>query len=302
MKRARGSLTQVSIALAPGAEEPVAALCERLLGQCPATYTDAATGVTISSLYLEPEAWSEERRAALAAGLSELRRAGVNLGAGDVRVHSVRREDWAESWKKHFRPMVIARDLLIQPSWTRRRPRPGQALVILDPGLSFGTGQHPTTRFCLQQLVVFRRRARRAPSFLDVGTGSGILAVAAARLGYRPIHAFDFDPDAVRIARRNATQNRVRDAIQLYRADVSLLPARARARFDVVGANLTADLLVAHLARLRVRLAARGRLVLAGILTSQFGEVEDACLRSGLRRVAHATVGEWRSGAFEAVE
>ena len=139
----------------------------------------------------------------------------------------MRREDWAESWKRHFKPIEIGDALLVKPSWSKRRPRKNQAVVILDPGLSFGTGQHPTTAFCLREIVrlkLAKERGRLArefktrhhadepsalQSFLDIGTGSGILAIAAAKLGYQPVHAFDFDAEAVRIARANARANRV---------------------------------------------------------------------------------------------
>jgi ribosomal protein L11 methyltransferase len=85
-------------------------------------------------------------------------------------------------------------------------------VVILDPGLSFGTGQHPTTSFCLHEIARCRKNGHAAQSFLDIGTGSGILAIAAAKLGYQPVHAFDFDPESVRVARENARKNRVETA------------------------------------------------------------------------------------------
>src|SRR5439155_23112501 len=114
--------------------------------------------------------------------------------------------------------------LLLKPSWSRCRARRGQAVVVLDPGLSFGTGQHPTTRFCLEQIVA-RRTQDRGQSFLDMGTGSGILAIAAAKLGYHPVAAFDVDAHAVRIARANARKNGVADTLHPRRQDLRQLPA-----------------------------------------------------------------------------
>ena len=135
-------------------------------------------------------------------------RAGWIRDREPSRSGGIRHEDWAESWKRHFKPIEIGRRLLIKPSWSRRRPKPHQQVVVLDPGLSFGTGQHPTTAFCLAEVA---RLVKNAParSFLDIGTGSGILAIAAARLNYQPIWAFDFDPEAVRMARANAQTNQV---------------------------------------------------------------------------------------------
>jgi SAM-dependent methyltransferase len=116
-------------------------------------------------------------------------------------------------------------------------------VVVLDPGLSFGTGQHPTTGFCLRELVR-RRESGVEQSFLDLGTGSGILAIAAAKMGYTPVVALDFDPDCVRVAQNNARRNRVADRVTVRRGDVSCLSKHPRPRHDVVCANLVAPLLV----------------------------------------------------------
>ena len=108
----------------------------------------------------------------------------MKIGAGKIEIAKVKREDWAESWKRHFHPIEIGKTLLVKPSWSKKRPAKNQAVVILDPGLSFGTGQHPTTSFCLHQIARGRKNGTPRPSFLDIGTGSGILAIAAAKLGY----------------------------------------------------------------------------------------------------------------------
>ena len=121
---------------------------------------------------------------------------GLNIGSGTVRIARIKREDWAESWKKHFKAFEVGRSLLVKPSWIKRLPRAGQAVVVLDPGLSFGTGQHPTTAFCLSEIVRGEKK-ETSRSFLDIGTGSGILAIAAAKLNFRPVRAFDFDPASV---------------------------------------------------------------------------------------------------------
>jgi ribosomal protein L11 methyltransferase len=204
-------------------------------------------------------------------------------------------ENWAESWKRHFKPIEIGARLLIKPGWSRRKPKANQAAVVLDPGLSFGTGQHATTRFCLEQIVAFRRHQRKQ-SMLDVGTGSGILAIAAAKLGYAPVHAFDCDPVAVRIARANAAANGVVNKVRLARKDVAAEPTPRR--HDLICANLLADLLIAERRRLAGWLKPGGRLVLAGILKLQFRDVQRAFESAGLQLVSCATEREWRSGAF----
>jgi ribosomal protein L11 methyltransferase len=194
--------------------------------------------------------------------------------------------------------MSIGQKLLVKPSWSRQRPARGQAVVILDPGLSFGTGQHPTTRFCLEQLVK-RHRAGAAQSVLDVGTGSGILAIAAAKLGYSTVHAFDFDPESVRVARQNAKVNGVTKKVQLSQADVTRLSLRNSPRYSVVCANLLANLLLAERARLMAKMTQDGVLVVAGILRREFSEVQQAYERAGLKLIARRIEKEWQSGTFE---
>jgi len=139
---------------------------------------------------------------------------------------------------------------------------------------------------------------RRERSFLDIGTGSGVLAIAAAKLGYHPVEAFDFDPEAVRTACANARRNRVLQKMECRQADLARLPLRSRPKFDVICANLLANLLVVERNRILARLKPKGLLVLAGVLKAEFPQVARAYRDLGLRLVASRSVGEWRSGAF----
>jgi ribosomal protein L11 methyltransferase len=167
---------------------------------------------------------------------------------------------------------------------------------VLDPGLSFGTGQHPTTRFCLSQLVACRNEGV-AQSFLDVGTGSGILAITAAKVGYKPVVAFDCDPQAVKIARANARANGVAKNVLFSRRDLSELQPSMR-RFDVICANLISSLLIAEQRRICRWLAPKGTLVLSGILRSEFAQVRRAYRQSGFRLSRRQSEAEWESGSF----
>lgn len=308
-------LHEVAFRIAPAAEEPVAALCETVFGQPAAFRTDLRTGRTTAVVFSEePVGRLRARCAGLRAGLAALRASGIDCGAGPVRVRRVRREDWAESWKRHFRPLEFGGLLLVKPGWSRRRPRRGQALVTLDPGMSFGTGQHATTAYCLRELVRAVQERRQAPklasagvgqpvpgtslSCLDMGMGSGILAIAAAKLGCTPVDAFDFDRAAVRIAQGNARRNRVADRLNIQVADLARLPYRSSRRYDLLCANLIYDLLCAEAGRICNRLARGGRLVVAGILRAQFNSVEKAFRRQGLCLLRSGVEKEWRSGVF----
>lgn len=291
-------LRQIAVTVQPEADEEVATLLEREFGQTPASYHDLATGLTTVSVYWGlPAAEVAETRAVLRDGLREIAEGGLNVAPGRISIRKVPPQDWSESWKRHFRPMDLGPRLLVKPTWSRRLPRPGQSVVLLDPGLSFGTGQHATTRFCLEQVVALRKSGQ-SQSLLDAGMGSGILAIAAAKLGYAPIKAFDFDAEAVRIARENCVLNDVAAKVEVSEADLTRLPRRSREQFDVVCANLMYDLLIAERDRLLARLKPGGTLVLAGILETQFAQVETAFRAAGLRRLRARTDREWRSGSF----
>ena len=266
----------------------------RLFGQPAAIYADLEKRTTVASVFLSR--FTPQDRAGLRRTLHVLAEAGLNLGPARVSARRIPRENWAESWKRHFKPLEISRKLFVIPSWSRTKPKPGQAVVVLDPGLSFGTGHHPTTGFCLEQLAL-RRRVGASQSLLDAGCGSGILAIAGVKLGYSPVIAFDFDPDAVRVAKENAAANKV--SLRVSRGDLTKLPVEVRCPFDVVCANLIYDLLIQERRRLLARLAPAGTLVLAGILKEQFPAVRRAYEEVGLKLVAQKLAGEWRSGAFQ---
>jgi ribosomal protein L11 methyltransferase len=283
-------LWRVSVVCGPAEEDRAL----EVLGahfQAPASsYLDVETGRATVSVYLERSPGPNS--AVLPALVRDLARAG--LPACKTSISRLRAEDWAESWKRHFKPLRIGTRLVVQPSWIQR-PRGPAAVIVLDPGLSFGTGQHPTTAYCLRRLVALRRPGQ-AQSLWDAGTGSGILAIAAARLGFRPVEAVDNDPVAIRIARANARSNDAQVRFKLL--DFEQLTPESPRRFDVVCANLLANLLITHRDRLTARLKPGGVLIAAGILAREFSSVEQQFLNAGLRLVGAESKGEWRSGSF----
>ncbi len=289
---------QVSISTTAQAEEAVACLLERDFQKPVSVYCDEATGARRVSIY--PERLPRPVRAVMAhlrGALGQLKDCGLDFGAGRITVKPLPRENWAESWKRHFKPIEIGRFLLIKPGWSRRRPRHGQRVVILDPGLSFGTGHHPTTLFCLQQLARCRRPGERQ-SFLDIGTGSGILAIAAAKLGYSPIEAFDHDPVAIRVSRQNVKKNRVRHRLWPRRKDLTRLKSKNSRPYDVICANLACNMLVSEAPNICARLKPGGKLIVAGLLRWQFGEVRETLHRFNLTLQVSKADKCWQSGQF----
>lgn len=293
-----GPLWQIAVTTSREAEEAVVALLETLFDQRAATYTPQDRDVSIATVFLRwPFKRVQSRREELEQSLTDLVNFGLNPGPGEVLIRKVLREDWSTSWKKYFKTIRIGKALLIKPSWSREKRAKGQAVVTLDPGLSFGTGQHATTSFCLRQLVR-KRPCGEARSFLDIGTGSGILAISAVKLGYHPVRAFDNDPVAVRIAKANARKNRVQSKLAIVRQDLTRMPKESTQRFDLICANLVQDLLLVERDRVLSRLAPGGHLVLAGILKHLFSAVQAAYEAAGLKLQVVDTEDEWRSGAF----
>lgn len=288
-------LWKISVRTTAEAADAVTELLQTLFSLHASSYADADSGEVAVSVFLSRK--PGRFRAALLAGLHRIKGFGLDTGAGAISLRRLRRQNWAESWKRHFQPLEFGSRLLIKPSWSKRRPKKAQALVVLDPGLSFGTGRHPTTAFCLQQLVRHRDPERRQ-SFLDVGTGSGILALAAAKLGYAPVEAIDLDREAVRTARVNARRNRVQERVRFRRADLARLPSQGARTYDIVCANLISILLISERGRLVSRLKPDGLLVLAGILNAEFGAVARAYEKGGFKLVASRAGKQWRSGAF----
>ena len=291
-------LRSISITTSLSAEDAVGVLLELERGQTPSSYTDALTRLSTVSVYGEIETQDVagiKRR--LREGLQALAADGIDIAPARIQVKKVPARDWSESWKRHFKPLDLGPRLLVKPTWSRRVPKKTQALVVLDPGLSFGTGQHATTRFCLEQLVALRD-PQSVQSMLDVGTGSGILAIAAVKLGYQPVNAFDFDADCVRVANENTELNEVAAVLSVTHDDITQVPKKPKQRYSVVCANLIYDLLIAERDRLLARVTPGGSLVLAGILETQFGMVRKAFEAAGWKLVAATTDKEWRSGTF----
>ena len=295
------ALTEIRFLTRADAEEPVCAAIEAATGIAPSFYSDAEKDFHFAAIYLHRRQNIPAMVEAIRERLAILRTEGIDIGTGSVALLKLKAEDWAESWKRHFKPLRIGKALLIKSSWAKAQPAKGAKLIILDPGLSFGTGNHPTTQFCLNELVK-ARQIRTRQAFLDIGTGSGILAIAAAKLGYTPVDAFDFDPACVRISKANAKSNRVDKVATITHKDLLTLKPTKRPEYSVICANLIYDLLLQTEERLISRLTPGGTLILAGILQTQFEKVRQHYVGAGLILTATLVDREWQSGAFRRPE
>ncbi|MBN1672605.1 MAG: 50S ribosomal protein L11 methyltransferase [Kiritimatiellae bacterium] len=220
------------------------------------------------------------------------------IAAGRIAIRRVHREDWAESWKKYFRPERVSDRIVVRPSWCAFLPKAGDCVVEIDPGMSFGTGQHPTTRACLRFLDELGREGM-AGSVLDIGCGSGILCVAAAKLGFSPVVGLDSDPVAVKAAKTNVARNGVADRARCGRGDLTEFCATRR--YDVVIANILADIICEFAVSIAASVSERpgSALLLAGILSPQFPMVRRVYETHGFRLKRSISANEWESGRFE---
>ena len=244
---------------------------------------------------------TEEARQRLEEGLWHLQQLNPNIRPA---VRELAESDWTEAWKEQYHLLRVGRRIVIAPAWEAYEPRTGEIVIRLEPGMAFGTGLHPTTRMCLAALEDL------APgrTALDVGTGSGVLAIAAAKLGAEPVLAVDADPVAVRVAGENVAMNGVADRIEVRHGtlpgpDVDDLPGRFRAeeglellevgRFDLVLINILAPVIVAMAPALAARLQPAGHLIAAGLVETQEAQVVAALAAQNLQIVGRVQEQDW---------
>jgi ribosomal protein L11 methyltransferase len=203
-------------------------------------------------------------------------------------------QDWLAEWKKGYEPIAVGQSLLICPSWRRDQARNSDRIVIeIDPGMAFGTGTHETTRGCLELLEKYWKGG----SLLDVGTGTGILAIAAVKLrpGSRVV-GFDLDPEAVEVALENATINGVADEIEI---EVNKLSSYQGQEFDLILANLTADVIIPLSPEFPQVLKPQGALIVSGVLREQTDDVRAALESQNLSLIEMMPEGEWMTMALQ---
>jgi ribosomal protein L11 methyltransferase len=207
-------------------------------------------------------------------------------------VEEIADEDWSENWKAHFKPLRVGRGFLICPTWEEARPGPRDRLIRIDPGMAFGTGHHETTRLCLEWLEDYARDTPEmsARSLLDVGTGSGILAMAGALLGFGKVVGVDNDPEAIAVALENTVLNDLAGKVEIVTGEAGDVSGS----FDAVIANIQSLPLVAMAPVLAKRIVpGTGRIGLSGILSGQEPEVIAAFEKEGLRVRSLRAAAEW---------
>jgi ribosomal protein L11 methyltransferase len=281
----------VTLSISRDAEETASALLFDKGSNGIVTLDESSGGVRLGAYFDDVEK-ADGIKLALEA---EFARLGFRNALGKISISPVSEQDWMQKWKEGFEAIDVGERLIVAPSWKLPSEGAGRVVIQIDPGMAFGTGTHETTRLCLEAI----ERHWRGGRLIDVGTGTGILAIAAALLAPESqparwpgleVVAIDVDPQAVDVARENTAINGVSDRIELHQGQPGDF---AGSGFDVVVANLTAEVIVDLMSDLAACLAPEGLMILSGILSELAEDVERALLASGFAVIERHESGEW---------
>jgi ribosomal protein L11 methyltransferase len=224
--------------------------------------------------------------------IESLRAALLSLGVDDVIDEPFVEVDWENEWKKFFKPRRVGSHFVVRPTWESFDALPGDKVIVLDPGQAFGTGDHPTTRMCLEYLEM---QVAPSNSVLDLGCGSGILAVGAKMVGAGETLAIDIDPIAVEVAKENITRNNV----EVKTAVGDVLELQLESRWDIVVSNIISATLINLAPDAAYALRPGGKWIVSGIITQNWSDVKKAAEKSGFTYIEHREEDGWNAGVFK---
>lgn len=208
---------------------------------------------------------------------------------GDIKLTYISEENWAESWKKYYKPIKISEKIVIKPTWEEYQPKDKETIIELDPGMAFGTGIHDTTIMCIKALEQILE-GTRGKSVLDIGCGSGILSITSAKLGADKVTGIDIDNVAVKVAVENVKLNRVEGKVKIIKGD--LLNAITE-KGDIIVANITSNVIKNLIPRVSANLKGDSILILSGIIKERSYEIKQVIFRNNLEIVEEIEKGEW---------
>ena len=238
-------------------------------------------------------AWFEENETlpslldSIRSRLSALSETSGIFGPLKLQTRSVSDQSWTDVWKKYFKPFYAGVHLVVKPTWEPFEPKPGDKIIEIDPGMAFGSGTHETTGMCLSLLEELITGGEK---IIDVGTGSGILAIGAALLGAGHVLAIDIDPDAVNVARENVAHNRVGEIVSVQQGN---LLDRVSDICDICVANIISDVIISFAAPLLNHIRPGGLFICSGIVSLRADEVAGALKAAGYEILRRETRGEW---------
>ncbi len=211
-------------------------------------------------------------------------------GSLQMEIETVKDENWAENWKKYYKPFKPGKYIVIKPSWEEYTPQPGELVLEMDPGAAFGTGTHETTRMCI---ILLEQYVKKGAAVLDVGCGTGVLAMCAALLGAQSVHAVDIDAEAVKVAKANIESG----GFNICAETGNLLENRYE-NADLIVANIIADAVMKLAPAAKEHLNDGGIYIVSGIINERADEVENCLSSLGFKKVQRLTQGEWTAMAW----
>lgn len=240
--------------------------------------------------YLPEQDVTPEKLTIIREKIQGLIRFDLDPGEVTVSTSTVKEEDWAHAWKEHFYPEKITDTFVVKPTWREYKAKPGELVIEIDPGMAFGTGTHPSTYLALQALEA---TAPKQPNLLDVGTGSGILAIAAALLGVPQITAVDIDTVAIEVAKENVMLNKVQKQVQVMRSDLMQRIKEKGKKYKVVTANIIAEVILLLIPDLPEVVDKGGYFIASGIIVERFDQVRAALEEHGFELTQIYREGDW---------
>ena len=238
--------------------------------------------------WFEPDASFADKLQALRLRMTELKSsASLDMGTLDIGTANVHDEDWSEVWKKFYKPFRAGNHLVVKPTWELYDAQPGDKVIEIDPGMAFGSGTHETTGMCMELLEEALKGGERV---IDVGTGSGILAIGAALLGAREVTAIDIDPMAVKVARENIVHNGLQDKITALEGN---LLDHLDVTCELCVANIIADVICMFAAPLNDHIVPGGLFICSGIIKEREQDVVDALTAADYTILDIRRTGEW---------
>lgn len=237
--------------------------------------------------YLVEDSSLGERAREIRERVKELPKYGLNIGKGEIIMNTVSDTDWANSWKKYYKPTHIGKNLVIKPSWEAYEPKANEIAIELDPGMAFGTGTHETTVMCLELLEKYIKKGLEV---IDIGCGSGILSIACGKLGASKVLAIDKDEVAVKVARENIKRNSLSSTITVQTGD-KLKNVEEKA--DIIIANIIADVIIDLSYDVPLHLKEGGVFLASGIIKDRKLSVREALEKNGFDLVQESEKGEW---------
>ena len=248
--------------------------------------------------YFKDDMSAQETRLLVQEKLADIKRIdmGFDMGSLEIENNAVREQDWAENWKKYYKPFRAGEKLVIKPSWEPYEEQEGDLVLELDPGMAFGTGTHETTFMCMEQLEKYVTAGCKT---IDVGCGSGILGLAAAKLGARDVLAIDLDELAVKVAKENTEKNGLTDKVRVVHGD---LLEKADEMADVIVANIIADVICFLCGPAKKHLLPGGTFICSGIIREREEDVQNALAAAGYTVCNRLAKGEWVCLAAKAAQ